>query len=90
MKAKEMAKLIKVRSNTLSKVFAVIAYIQLENRVDWESIQSAVKVGAPIPTIEIMLYKESKYNCIKCGASVDEPYMVKRHPCGWGKKRRRI
>jgi hypothetical protein len=84
-RAKRLGKLIKIRSNSLSKVFAAIAVIQLEGKVNWDAVKASVQMGKALVEVSIYERKEALYRCNKCNAPVEERYMIKRHPCGWGK-----
>lgn len=87
--AKKYGRMIEIKSNSLSKAFAAIAMVQLGDRVDWDCVKKAVNMSAPVPQVTIMERKVSQYRCNKCGQEVAEAYMVRKHPCQWGKKKRK-
>lgn len=87
--AKRLGRMIETLSSSLSKAFAAVCVVQLQGKIDLEAIQDAVKRSSPLPQLAIMPERSPpKYACQKCGESVDELYMVRRHPCKWFSRKR--
>ena len=84
----KMDAMIPVRCNTTVRAVAAMLSPKVYEFFDMNDIRDRISKGKSLP---IMAYSSPvpRYACFKCGAAVHEPYMQRRHPCGWGGKRKR-
>lgn len=87
MRAKRNA-MLPSRANPSTRVVAAMLVPKVEKFLEDHDVRQAITAGRSLPTMRFTP-RESPYKCIRCGAAVDEPYLQRRHPCGWGKKKRK-
>lgn len=85
-RAKRWANAVTHASVTVKAVSALLFH-KVNAAFDPKELESAMRQGRPMPTLVAETVRA--YACPRCGAEVDTPYAAKRHPCGWGVKRRR-
>lgn len=85
-RAKRWANAVTHASVTVKAVSALLFH-KVVAAFDPKELESAMRQGRPMPTL--VAETLPTYTCPRCGAAVDTPYAAKRHPCGWGVKRRR-
>lgn len=85
-KAKRDA-MIPLRGNPLIRATAAMLAPKIDAYFDMKDMRVRISKSMPLP---VMTYDPPvpKYACFRCGAAVFEPYMQRRHPCGWGKRKR--
>lgn len=87
-KAKDDA-MIPQRANATVRAVAAMLTPKIYAFFDFNDIKTRISKGMPLPVVRYQP-PVAKYKCFKCGAPVFEPYMQRKHPCGWGRKRRRL
>lgn len=77
-----------LRANPTNRVVGATMVHFILQKVDVPKIEQLVRSNKPLPTI---YYEEPlpQFSCQKCGAAVWTLWESRRHPCGWGKKRKR-
>ena len=77
-----------LRANTTDRVVGAILTHFILQKIDLADIEHKVRADRALP---ILHYEEKlpQYACNKCGVAVWTAWETRRHPCGWGKKRKR-
>lgn len=78
------------RASAAERAVAALLYPKVRDAFDMSAVEAAVRSGGSLPkmhTTTNLLWGELR--CKRCNALVETPYEQKRHPCGWGQKKRR-
>jgi hypothetical protein len=80
--------LLPARANVTDRVVGAILTESITDLLDLDAVQRAVRDGKAVP---VARYTEKKpeFKCSKCGAAVWTLWETRRHPCGWGQRKRR-
>ena len=70
------------------KAIAALLFPYIAETYDAKRVEQDVRSGRPLTKV-VLPQAPVKYACQRCGAAVDSLYAQKRHPCGWGSKKRR-
>ena len=76
------------RVGPTDRVMAALLLPAVERAFDFEQIADAVRQGKRLPTLAYDP-PQPQFACQRCGAAVFNRYEERRHPCGWGTKRRK-
>lgn len=76
----------------LERAVAALLIDDIENFFDLNDVQKRVRLCQPL---EKLRYKDPDdvgeiLRCLKCNARVRDRWEMRRHPCRWGKKRKRV
>lgn len=76
-------------ASTTVKAISALLFDRVAAFADPALLEDAMRQGRPMPTLAPPSTNPSGHRCARCGAEVDCAYAAKRHPCGWGSKKRR-
>ena len=76
-------------TSTPVKAISALLFDRVAAFADPSLFEDAMRQGRPMPTLAVATTRSGGYWCARCGAEVDCAYAAKRHPCGWGSKKRR-
>ncbi len=87
--------LIPVRASITSRSLAALFFPWVKSNFDFENLNQLIRQGKTLPILKERedpnLKQWGELRCLRCDAIVSTPYEQKRHPCNWGKtKRRRV
>lgn len=86
----EKAKLdamIPKRGSATTRAVAALLAPEISRFFEVNNIRECVERGVTLPRMEYIPIRP-KYTCNRCGARVFEPYMQRKHPCGWAKRKK--
>ena len=80
--------LLPKRANSSVRAVAAILAPTVQKFLDEHDFKEKIKACAALP---VLRYTPPipNYHCLRCGASVDAPYLQRRHPCKWGQVKRK-
>ena len=80
--------LLPARANVTDRVVGALLTEFITELLDLDAVEKAVRHGKAVPIAEYV-EKKPEFKCSKCGAAVWTLWESRRHPCDWGKKKRR-
>lgn len=60
----------------------------IEAFFDFDEVERCVRARLPLPIMQYTPPPCPSFQCSRCGARVHTRWEARRHPCGWGKKRK--
>ena len=79
---------VPLRANITDRVVGAILTHCIAEKLDLDDIERRMQANNGLP---VLRYEEKvpEYACQKCGAAVWTLWETRRHPCGWGMKKRK-